>query len=391
MDMDEGKMGPAAGEAEDAGRPLSAEEPGSPNPPVGGGQASFSDVANDAVVGDGAVIPAGVMVAGRVPVFDPVGIVAIGRNEGERLQRCLESATTLASEVVYVDSGSTDASVQRAHHLGADVVCLDMSRPFTAARARNEGFLRLTAIDPSLRYVQFVDGDCEIDADWIPAAKAFLDAHPDVAAVCGRRREKYPERSVYNLLCDLEWNTPVGEAQAFGGDVLIRVDAFRQVGGFRGELIAGEEPELCVRLRSRGWRIWRLDHEMTRHDAAMTRFGQWWRRTLRGGYAYAEGSFLHGHGPARHWLHEARRAMFWGGFFPLAVLLLGMWFPGAFLLLLAYPLQVVRLAVRRGWSRRASWWQALFLVLAKFPECIGEMKFLSHQLAGRQARLVEYI
>lgn len=330
------------------------------------------------------------VVAGRLPVFDPVGVVAIGRNEGERLQRCLASVIDRVSEVVYVDSGSSDASVQRAHHAGADVVCLDMAQPFTAARARNEGFRRLTAIAPGLRYVQFVDGDCEVDADWLPAAMAFLEAHPGVAAVCGRRREKHPDESVYNLLCDLEWNTPVGETRSFGGDVLIRVDAFRQAGGFRSELIAGEEPELGVRLRARGWRIWRLDREMTRHDAAMTRFGQWWRRTLRGGYAYAEGAHLHGHGPARHWLREARRALFWGGFYPLIVLLLAMWLPAALWLLLAYPLQVVRLAARRGWSRRVSWWQALFLVLAKFPECLGELKFISHHLAGRPARLVEY-
>lgn len=330
------------------------------------------------------------VVAGRLPVYDPVGVVAIGRNEGERLQRCLESVIDLVSEVVYVDSGSSDASVQRAHHLGADVVCLDMNRPFTAARARNEGFRRLTAIDPKLRYVQFVDGDCEVDAGWLPSAMAFLEANPGVAAVCGRRRERFPERSVYNLLCDLEWNTPVGETNVFGGDVLIRVDAFRQVGGFRGELIAGEEPELCVRLRARGWRIWRLEHEMTRHDAAMTRFGQWWRRMLRGGYAYAEGAHLHGHGPARHWLRESRRALFWGGLYPLAALLLAFLKPAALCLLLVYPLQVLRLAARGGWTRRESWWRAVFLVVAKFPECLGGLKFLAHQLAGRPATLVEY-
>ena len=37
--------------------------------------------------------------------------------------------------------------------------------------------------------------------------------------------------------------------------MLVRVEAFEAVGGFRPELIAGEEPELCMRLREKGWKI----------------------------------------------------------------------------------------------------------------------------------------
>jgi glycosyltransferase involved in cell wall biosynthesis len=133
------------------------------------------------------------------------GVVAIGRNEGERLRRCLESVVVAAERVVYVDSGSTDGSVELARGLGAEVVALDMSRPFTAARARNQGWRRLLEAEPALAYVQFVDGDCEVVAGWLDAGRAFLDAHDDVAAVAGRNRERFPERSIYNLLCDIEW------------------------------------------------------------------------------------------------------------------------------------------------------------------------------------------
>ena len=241
-----------------------------------------------------------------------VGVVAIGRNEGERLRACLLSAVRDAAAVVYVDSGSTDGSVELARSLGVHVVPLDMSIPFTAARARNEGCATLCDTLQHLQAVQFVDGDCEILPGWIAAAAAVLDADTDTAVVCGRRRERFPGASVYNRLCDMEWNTPVGVARACGGDALIRLSAFQQVGGYDPAVIAGEEPELCVRLRAAGWIIRRIDHEMTLHDAAMTRLGQWWKRNVRAGHAYAQGNAMHGGPPERFREREVRSIRVWG-------------------------------------------------------------------------------
>jgi GT2 family glycosyltransferase len=319
------------------------------------------------------------------------GVVIIGRNEGERLIRCLESLTTQLGQLVYVDSGSTDGSVDAARSAGADVVALDMTVPFTAARARNEGFERMRIDYPQARYVQFLDGDCEVAPAWLDSAIGFLDTHPDVAAVCGRRRERFPENTVYNMLCDIEWDTPIGEAKACGGDVLMRVDAFMDVHGFRPDLIAGEEPELCVRLRASGWKIWRLDQEMTLHDAAITHIGQWWKRTMRSGYAYAEGAYLHGGPPERHRVKESRRAWIWGLGIPVVTTgltaCLGAW---GLVLLLIYPVQVVRLALRGTRSTNQNWWRALFLVMGKFPEAMGQSKFVYNRLYGKQAHLIEY-
>ncbi|MBF8755965.1 glycosyltransferase family 2 protein [Pseudomonas guariconensis] len=320
-----------------------------------------------------------------------IGVVVIGRNEGARLERCLDSLTDAADQVVYVDSGSTDGSVPMAKARGVEVLALDMTQPFTAARARNEGFARLHRLMPEVRYVQFVDGDCEVVAGWLPAARAFLEQHPDVAVVCGRRRERFPKRSIYNQLCDLEWDTPVGQAKACGGDALMRADAFIQTAGYRADLIAGEEPELCVRLRAQGWKIWRLDAEMTLHDAAMTRFSQWWRRSLRGGYAFAEGAFLHGAAPERHWLRESRRAWMWGLGIPFVTLLACALFGwGGFLLLLVYPLQVIRLMRRGRGSLQQNGLQAGFLVLGKFPEMCGQVKFLLKRFGVGKSVLIEY-
>lgn len=316
--------------------------------------------------------------------------VVIGRNEGERLKACLASLGG-ASKVVYVDSGSTDGSVETAKQAGADVVDLDRRVPFTAARARNAGFEHLDKADPNFEFVQFVDGDCEVVTTWPETALSFLDQHSDVAAVAGRRRERFPTRSIFNWLCDVEWNSPAGETKAFGGDVLMRVQAFRDVKGYRDDMIAGEEPELCVRLRSAQWRIWRLDAEMTLHDAAMTRFSQWWRRSLRGGYAYALGASLHGKSPVRHKVAEARRAWVWGFWLPLliasACAILGKW---AALLLLVYPIQIARISSARKEGLRESVTIAAFQTLAKFPEVIGQIMFARDQMLGHNRRLIEY-
>lgn len=244
----------------------------------------------------------------------------IARNEGERLVRCLESLPRLGESVVYVDSGSTDGSVERARLMGVSVVELDMSIPFSAARSRNAGFARVMALDPELRFIQFVDGDCSIQSDWIETALAFLESHPSYAVVCGRRREMYPTSSVYNQLTDFEWDLPEGDTTSCGGDALMRCEVFQAVGGFNPSLIAGEEPDLCLRIRQQGHGIRRLACEMTLHDAAIHRFPQWWARMVRSGHAYSELATLHRAKPGMPWLRDVASIAFWGAFLPLLFL-----------------------------------------------------------------------
>ena len=309
-----------------------------------------------------------------------VDAVVIGRNEGARLEACLRSLQGQVRRVVYVDSGSVDGSVAAARALGAEVVALDLTQPFTAARARNAGLAVLQAPE----FVQFVDGDCVVDPGWIAAALAGFAAHPAAVVICGRRRERFPAASLYNRLADREWDTPVGQAAACGGDALMRFAAVQAVGGYRGDLIAGEEPELCLRLRRAGGEVWRIAAEMTLHDAALLRFGQWWRRMRRAGHAFAEGAALHGAGPDRHWLAETRRAVFWGVLLPVGCVVLTAVTPFGLLLVAAYPLQVLRLARRGGWE-----W-ALFTVIGKFAEAQGVLGYWFDRLHGRRRGLIEY-
>ncbi|MCI5179112.1 MAG: glycosyltransferase [Candidatus Electrothrix sp. AW3_4] len=320
-----------------------------------------------------------------------IGIVVIGRNEGERLRRCLESLPGSIEHVVYVDSGSTDDSVETACSMGAEVVALDVTVPFTAARARNAGFARLRELTVDLQYVQFIDGDCELNEDWLLHAADFLTAHPDVAIVCGRLRERYPHDSIYNMLCDIEWDTPIGEAKACGGIAMIRSIAFEEVDGFMSRLIAGEEPELCIRLRQVGWKIWRIDAEMALHHAEMKKFFQWWKRSVRTGYTFAEGAYLYGSLSERYNVKQSRSSWIWAVVIPLSVLFTFLGIGSCGLLLLAiYPAQVLRLTLRGHRTRRENYLYALFLVLGKFPQLLGQIKFYLCQYQRSNPQLIEY-
>jgi GT2 family glycosyltransferase len=335
-----------------------------------------------------------------MPGIASLGLVVIGRNEGERLARCLASVREIPRRV-YVDSGSTDGSVALARTEGVKVVELAMPLHFTAARARNAGLAQLLSDNPDLEFAQMVDGDCEVRPSWIETALAALQGERDLALVFGRRRERYPDRSIYNALCDDEWNLPVGEAAACGGDALFRVAALRQVDFYNPALIAGEDPELSIRLRKCGWRLRRIDAEMTLHDAGMTRFGQWWSRTRRSGHAYGEVTSLHPDVREPNWPRSVRSILVWGGAMPatlLVAILLALtanprWWIAVALWFLLWSLRVALLARRqrrRGLSVKVARASGILLMLGKLPQFLGLLGFYRNRLLGRASRLIEY-
>jgi GT2 family glycosyltransferase len=320
-----------------------------------------------------------------------LGVVVIGRNEGQRLVRCLASLQYAAGSVVYVDSGSTDGSLEMARSRGAEVVPLDMSVPFTAARARNAGLRRLITMRPEVSRVQFVDGDCEVVAGWLDEAQEFLDTHLEVACVCGRLQERFPELSVYNRLCDFEWNREPGETDSTGGIVMMRTDVLVQVGGFREDMVAGEEPELCQRIRERGYKIWRLTSPMAWHDAAMLHFAQWWKRSRRAGFSYAQRIWLLRSSTERNLARQALRTWLWAAVIPLVVILMVASFGLPFLALLAlYPLQMLRVASSMAPPWRTRLERSFFLMLGKFPELLGQIEFWMGRKIRRGSSSFDY-
>lgn len=323
-----------------------------------------------------------------------IGVVAIGRNEGERFKKCIQSLLKKSLNVVYVDSGSTDDSVAYAQSSGIDVVELDMSIPFTAARARNAGFDFLLKKYPTLQYVQFIDGDCELAEDWIDKAVSCFRDNDRLAVVCGRQYEKFPDASVYNQLIDMEWNTPVGEAEACGGASLMRVEMFQAVGGFNPSLICGEEPELCIRLRQKGWKIYRIDEAMSYHDADMHQLSQWWQRMKRAGWAVAEGFSMYGKTEESYMVREYRSGWLWGLIVP--VVIVGLIWPthGLSLSLLAgYVYLTYRIYAyrrQRGDSSHLARTYAYFCTLSKFPQVQGQFKYLWTRWQRKTPTLIEY-
>lgn len=333
-----------------------------------------------------------------------VGVVLIGRNEGDRLVRALDAVVREGLPAVYVDSGSTDDSVAEARGRGVGVVELDMTGGFSAARARHAGFEALLEGHRDLAFVQFIDGDCEIVDGWIEAARSALEAQADVAVVCGRRRERFPEQSIYNRNIDREWDTPVGEAAACGGDAMMRVAAYREAGGFDGSVRAGEEPELCRRIRQLGWRVLRIDRDMTWHDAAMMQFGQWWRREVRSGYGALAVYLRTGGTGARLFAAQVRRTWGWTvGWLALALALIGSgyvvagsWVGAAVGVLFALSVQVAQW-VRLAWRWRSpdvpvavAWKLAGLSVLGKWVQWCGHLLYGRDRLVGGGHRLIEY-
>jgi GT2 family glycosyltransferase len=324
-----------------------------------------------------------------------VGIVLIGRNEGERLLLALQSVSDGLRPVVYVDSGSTDDSCKWAAERGAVVVDLDMSEPFTAARARNAGFEQLRKVHPDVEYVQFVDGDCEVEAGWIEIAVAELGRDPQVAAACGYLKERYPERSVYNRICDVEWHLgPVGPTTNFGGNVMIRATALEEVGGWNPRVIAAEDDELAVRLRQAGYQLVRLNHQSMIHDVDMHHAWQWWRRAKRAGYAYAQVSTLHGATPEQKFVREKRRALLWGLAVPVGAFLMAPSTLGISCLALArYPAVCARVTWQTHkrdfpWAHSVAW--GVSCALSAFPEAIGVAKFHLDALHDRKPEIIEH-
>ncbi len=317
-----------------------------------------------------------------------LAVIAIGRNEGARLARCLASLAG-TEKLIYVDSGSRDDSVSLARAAGAHVVELDPARPFTAARARSEGFEALERLGGA-EYVFFVDGDCEVVAGFAEESVAALDADPALGLVTGWRAEIDPGASIYNALCDFEWHRPAGEIVTCGGDMVVRAEACRQAGGFDPQVIAAEDDEFCLRLGKAGWKLRRLPIPMTRHDAAMTRFSQWWRRAVRSGHGFAQVGALH----PEFFRAERRRVWLYGLALPLALLAGLLWSGWLALGVLAlYGASYLRSAWglwRAGLGGRMAAHQALFLSLSKFPNLIGMLTYYWRRARAMDMRIIEY-
>ena len=326
-----------------------------------------------------------------------VSVVVIGRNEGARLESCLRSVNAMlrkdfTTEVIYVDSGSTDESLSLAQRLGARTIPLKATRP-TAALGRNAGWRAARG-----EFVLFLDGDTILHPDFVRLALPHF-AVPAHAVLWGHRRELHPQASVYNRVLDLDWIYPPGLTRFCGGDALFRTEILVQTQGFDETLIAGEEPELCRRILADGGEILHLDLPMTGHDLAMTRFAQYWKRAIRAGHAFAEVSARFDRTPNPFWLAEARRNRSHALCLltiPVAALTASLILRSPSPLIVAASLLLL-LAIRTTWKAR--WKSADRFALAlygihshfqRIPIYLGQLRFQRSQRTGERPALVEY-
>ena len=338
-----------------------------------------------------------------------VGVVVIGRNEGERLKRCLNSIQSQhKGPVVYVDSGSTDGSADYARSVGVDVVDLDISIPFTMALGRNTGFAYLIEKYSDCQFVQFVDGDCEVAAGWLDIGLQFLQDRQLYAGVCGNRSERFPEATTYNQLINMEWQGSEGEVDACGGDAIYRIASFKTAGRFNESMIAGEEADLCLRIRKQGFRLMRLDSSMTVHDANMHHFSQWWKRSVRCGHAYAHGYDLHRHeslaGEKSYKKKPLLSSLIYGlllpGLLVVSILMLigsssavGQLLLSILLILALYVRAASKAAISKSGGANSIGQRLLyagFILLGKLPEAQGVLRYYSNRALGKTSKIIEY-
>jgi GT2 family glycosyltransferase len=325
--------------------------------------------------------------------MDRFGTVLIGRNEAPRLPHTLQALRAQSARIVYVDSGSTDGSAEIAEHAGVSVVRLTEG-PFSAARGRQAGLERLVAENTKMEHVQFLDGDCAMSDGWLTAASQFLDDNPTVAAVTGTLREEREASSLLLRVVGLDWELPSGDTDVVGGNSMMRVSALTAAGGWRADLVAGEELDLSTRLRAAGFRLHRLERDMCRHDIGITRWSEFWRRSVRTGHSYAELALLHGTaGPAR-WRSRTIGNVFYGLVLPAAFLIgLVVYWPLAVGVFAVQCLLVARLLVwqlRRRAPVSVAFAYALATAVCKLAAAMGVLKLVASRLRGRRPTLIEY-
>jgi glycosyltransferase involved in cell wall biosynthesis len=325
-----------------------------------------------------------------------LSIVVIGRNEGQRLARCLESIarveTAAIKEVIYVDSASTDGSVELASRYGALSIEVHSERP-TAALGRNAGWQRAGS-----DLILFLDGDTILHPCFPRVACDALSEDESIAAVWGHRREIHPEHTMFNRILDLDWVYSPGITEFCGGDVLVRRATLVETGGFDEALIAGEEPELCRRIRARGFKILHVDEPMTGHDLAITHWRQYWKRAMRAGYAYAEVSERFRNSNDSFWSSERNanilRGSWWTVSFAAAVIAsvrLGL-IPVACWLAL-----FLLLSLRSAWLARWKSNDRVTLLLygvhsqlQQVPILFGQLRYLFDKIRNSSSTLIEY-
>ncbi len=179
-----------------------------------------------------------------------VSIIIPAKNEEKNIGRCLQSINSIDYpkddfEVIVVDNGSNDSTVQVSKSFGAIVYT---KAEVTISALRNYG-----AKEAKGRVLAFLDADCTVDKDWLNNAEKYFD-RDDVA--CFGSPPIIPPNSTWVqetwYLVRKKKNEVEETSWLESMNMFIRQEIFKKAGGFDESLITCEDVDISYRLAKYG-------------------------------------------------------------------------------------------------------------------------------------------
>lgn len=186
-------------------------------------------------------------------------------NCAQLISRCLDSVFAQQGnfnlEVILINDGSTDNSVEIVQQYPKPIVLLQQSNQGPAA-ARNKGIAAATG-----KYLAFLDADDYWEPDFLAETVAFLESHPETIAVSVGQMHKIPRKAnaispkvlqtnpeKYNAPVELDdfysfWAT---HNHVCTGSVLMKTKIVKKTGGQRTDLRITEDLEFWTFLATFG-------------------------------------------------------------------------------------------------------------------------------------------
>jgi N-acetylglucosaminyl-diphospho-decaprenol L-rhamnosyltransferase len=206
-----------------------------------------------------------------------VSVIIVSYNTADLIGACLRSILSsrdLNTEVFVVDNASTDgsASVIQKGFPSVEFIANNQNRGFGAA---NNQALQMCRG----KYVVFLNPDTTVLPDSLSMMAAFMDAHRNVGLagpmVCnadGSRQDsvslRYPgHRHGFKDLGVL----PGRIACVLGACQIARADLLRELNGFDEDFfLYGEDQDLCLRVRKKGFEIAQISNTTILHHGAQS-------------------------------------------------------------------------------------------------------------------------
>lgn len=209
-----------------------------------------------------------------------VSFIIPALNEERHLARCLGSifalerpAEVTGVEILVVDNQSKDRTSAIALEFGAKVVTVP---PGLVSRSRNAGVRASGG-----RLLAFLDADCEISSDWLTRCAGHVIQPEVLAAGTGMAAPAPTAPWVERCWYTIAYKRPVAESERvdwlMSFNLLVRREAFVQVGGFDESLVTCEDSDFGYKLAARG-RLIRDHVARTVHHGESKTLSQFFRR-----------------------------------------------------------------------------------------------------------------